>query len=372
MKRILVIFFAIALILFSSTVRCAAESALFDDEVQRIEDSIGDDVSGQMDKMGTGSVKEIVSNGIDTNSIWEYLLQLLSAYSGSPLSSLVLLTAVLLLASVAESYTYSLRYTETKEIMGAVVALFVASAAVRPISEMVASSATVISGASSVLTVYLPVMAGILMFSGHAISSGGYYAAVMTACQVISQITATVLTPLLSVFLSLSVCAGISARVRIGGLIEIVSKGFKYVITISMSIFIAIIGLNSALGGAADSVADKAARFSLSSFIPIIGASVSEAYSALRSSVAILRSGIGVFVILAIFVSFAPLLVRALLWSASIGAAKLVSEALSVSSASAVLNGLSAFMAAYRAMLIAVMTVFLISSSVMIFVGGQL
>ncbi len=372
MKRFLICFIAVALLLCTVTISCRAESHLFEEEVRRIENGVGSSAGDQMRAFGTDSVNDIITNGVDTDSVWMYLLSLLSEYSGGPLTALILLTAVMMLSSIAESYSYSLRYTETKDIMGAVVALFVASAVVSPISDMVASSVVIIKGASAIMTVYLPVMAGIMVFSGHAISSGGYYAAVTTASQVISWITSEVLSPLLSVFLSLSICAGIGSRVHIGGLIELIGKGFKYVITFSMSIFIAIIGLNSALTGAADSVADKAARFGLSSFIPIIGASVSEAYSAIRGSVTILRSGIGVFVILAIFVSFAPILIRVLLWSASVSAAKLVGEALSVSSAFAILNALTAFMSAFRAMLIAVMTVFLISSSVMIFVGGQL
>ena len=361
-----------AVMMISLSTVCAAEEIhLFDDEVRQIENSVGDEVTQQMDRLGTGGVSDILSGGVDAAAVWKYLFDQISLYSSGPLAAFIMLTVVMIIASVAESYTYSLRYTETKEIMGAVVALFVASAAVSPIADMVASSAAVIRGASAVMTVYLPVMAGIILFSGHAISSGGYYAAVTTASQVVVRVVSDILSPLLSVFLSLSICTGIGSRIHIGGLIELLSKGFKYLITFSMSIFVAVIGLNSALGNAADSVADKAVKFGLSSFIPMIGSCVSEAYGTLRSSVNILRSGIGVFVILAIFVAFAPLLIRAVLWSAAIGAAKLVGEALSVSSASAMLNALSAFMAAYRAMLIAVMTVFLISSSVMIFAGGH-
>lgn len=372
MKKIVLFFAALIVLSVCCSVKISAEQIDdFDAEIRQIEDSVDDEVSNDMETLGMDSVEKVIANGVEPSALFQYLIDLLSAYSSGPLSALVTLTAVLLLSSIVESYTFSLRYTETKDIMGVVVALFVCSVVISPITELVALSGSIIKGASVLMSVYLPVMAGILAFSGHAIASGGYYAAVTLVSQLISRIASKILAPLLNVFLSLSVSAGICTRVRFSGLIDMIGKAFKYVITFSMSVFIAVLGLNSALSGAADGVADKAVKYGLSSFIPIIGSSVSEAYSALRSSVNILRSGIGVFVVIAVFVSFAPLMIRTLLWSAAVGIAKMIGEMLSVSSASAVLNTLSVFLSAFRAMVVSVAVVFIISSSIMITIGGQ-
>lgn len=371
MKRLMLIA-AVLMVIGCCTVRChAAEKVLFEEDKAQIENSIDDDTKGGLNAFGISGIDDITKNGIDSVSVWQYLSGLVASYSSGPMAAMILLTPVLLLASVAESYTYSLRYTETRDIMGVVVSLFITSIIVSPVTQMIAFSSKVIQGASAMMTVYLPVMAGILVFSGHAISSGGYYAAVITVSQVISRLSVTVFTPLLSVFLSLSVCASISSRVRLGGFIEMVSKGFKYGITFMMSVFTAVIGLNGALSGAADSVANKAARFGLSSFIPLIGSSIAEAYGALQNSVGILRSGAGVFVIIALFVSFAPLIMQSILWSMTLWVTKSIGEMLSVTSATSIINALSQFLSALRAMLIAVMTVFIISTSIMMSLGGH-
>lgn len=371
MKKMIIVLI-VATLLCSVSTRCkAAESNLFDDQISRIENSIDDNTNNEMNSVGVTSIRDVIKGGLDSGKIWQYLLRLFTAYSNAPMAALLLMTAVLLLASVAESYTYSLRYTHTRDIMGIVISLFLASVIVSPVSSLIEASLKVIQGACAVMTIYLPVMAGMMLFSGRAIFSGGYYAAVMTVSQVLSKVCASVLAPLLNIFLSLSVSAGISSRAHLGGLIEMVSKGFKYGITFIMSIFTAVVGLNGALSGAADSVANKAARFGLSSFIPLIGACVSEAYGALQNSVGVLRSGAGVFVIIAVFVSFAPIIIRSVLWSISLGLAKCIGDMLSVSSSSAILNALSQFISALRALMIAVMTVFIISSSVMLITGGR-
>nr|WP_316613748.1 hypothetical protein [uncultured Ruminococcus sp.] len=369
MKHIGMLMIGILLIV-CFTIRCDAVT-LFDHEKSEIESSIDDETKSELSKFGISGIDDITKNGIDSTSVWNYLKELFASYSSGPLAALILLTAVLLLASVAESYTYSLRYTETRDIMGVVVSLFITSIIVSPVTRMIALSSTVIQGASAMMTVYLPVMTGILIFSGHAISSGGYYAAVITVSQVISRLSVTVFTPLLSVFLSLSVCASISSRVRLGGFIEIVSKGFKYGITFLMSVFTAVIGLNGALSGAADSVANKAARFGLSSFIPLIGSSIAEAYGAIQNSVGILRSGAGVFIIIALLLSFAPLITQSILWSVTLWIARSIGEMLSVTSATSMISALSQFLSALRAMLIAVMTVFVIATSIMMSLGGH-
>ena len=371
MKKLVVILMSLIL-LCSFTIRCsAAESKLFEEDIGRIEGSIDEDTHNEMERFGINGIEDIITGGIDNSSVWRYFSQLLSSHSSAPMAALVLMTAVLLLASVAESYTYSLRYTETRDIMGVVVSLFLASIIVSPVTQLITVTIRVIQGASAIMTVYLPVMAGMMVFSGHAISSGGYYAAVITVSQLISKLSSTVFAPLLNVFLSLSVCANVSSRVQLGGFIELVSKGFKYGITFSMSVFTAVIGLNGAISGAADSVANKAARFGLSSFIPLIGSSISEAYGAIQNSVGVLRSGAGVFVIIAVFVSFAPIIIRSVLWSFALGIAKSIGEMLGVSSASSILSALTQFISALRTLLIAVMTVFIIATSIMMSLGGH-
>ena len=171
--------------------------------------------------------------------------------------------------------------------------------------------------------------------------------------------------------LSLSICASLSSRVSLSGITEALSKGFKYIITFAVSIFAAILGLNGTLSASVDSVANRAAKFGLSSFIPLIGSSISEAYGTLQNSLTVLRSGVGVFVILALFVTFVPLLIRTILWSAALSAAKTLSEVLNVSSAGSILHSLNQFISALRTVLIAVAAVFIISSAIMIRIGGQ-
>ena len=343
---------------------------MFEDEKNRLESGVSDQTRDEMSSIGINGIDDVMT-GVDISAVFDHAREILSRYAPAPLSALAMLLCVIMIASIAESYTYSLRYTHTKEIMGAAVSLLTVSSVISPIAKLSADSVSVIGGAASLMLIYLPIMAGLLAFSGAAISSAGYYAAVVTGAGALSKLASSVLAPLLNIFLSLAVCSGIGGRIRLNGLIEMIAKAFKWLLTFSVSMFIAVIGMNSALSGAADGLSGKAAKFTLSSLIPMIGSSLADAYQTVRSSLGLLRSGMGVFVILAVMISFAPVLVRALLWTLAVNCAKTAAEAFSVSSAGHIFNALISYLSALRALMIGVLIAFIVSSAVMIRVGGS-
>ena len=372
MKRLLLFIFVLVIIVILAPGAFAAENDLFSEERQLLESGLSDEAKEGMAALGADSIEEIIASGVDGEAVWRYISGMIGKEMKTPLSSFVVLIAAVILCSVAEGYTYSLRYTETSDIMGAAVSLFTASAVISPIMGLLGDSVTVIRGGSSILLIYLPIMAGMLAFSGHTVSSAGYYAAVSGMCGAVGWLASGILMPLLNMLLSLSVCSGISRRINLRGLTSALTNAFKWLLTFAMSVFAAVIGLNGALSSAADGIADKAAKFTLSSLIPFVGASVSDAYSAVRGSVGVLRSGMGVFVILSVCVSILPVLFRCVLWSALIYFSKLTADALSVGSASSMLNTLSSFLSAVRALLICVSVAFILSSAVMMRIGGSI
>ena len=368
MMRIAVL--CMILLLFFSLPVSAAQLDVFDKDIAVLEEQVPDDTEEDMDALAIGRVDDVIAHGIDASALAAYIGQLLSRYSATPLAGLLLMISVIILASVGEAYTHSLRYTDTQEVMNVVSSLYIAVAAVQPVSSLIGESVDVLQAASRLMTAYLPLMAGIAAFTGRIVSSAGYYAAVVSVSQLISRLSVSVLAPLLKLFLSLSVSSGICPRLKMNGILEMIGKLLKWLLTFSMTVFTSVLGLNGVLSAAGESLAGKAAKFTLSSSIPLIGSSIAEAYQTVRGSVNLLRSGIGVFVIAAVFVAFAPLLIQVVLWSLTFAVARIVQDAFSVTSTSYILSALSSFTAVLRAIIIAVLTAFVISSAVMFRIGG--
>ncbi len=371
MKRLWILVLTLAALLIPVRVQ-AAETGVFDEQIAQLEEQVPEQAGEGLSELELDSVDDVIARGVDSVAILSYIGRLLSDNMASPFSVFLLLAAVIILSAIGESYTYSLRYTDTKEIMSAAAALYVATVTVQPMSKLLCDIVDVIGAVSKLMQGYAALGAGMLVFSGRAISSSGYYASVIGVSQLLTWLSSTILLPLLQLFLSLSISSGICSRLKLNGIIEAVGNGMKWMLSFLMTIFTAVIGLNGALTAAGDTVAGRAAKFTLSSFIPLVGSSVAEAYQTVRGSVDLLRSGVGVFVILSVFAAFAPLLIRALLWSLAIGAAKITQEAFSVSSTAPILNALLSVVKLLRAVTVAVITAFLISTAVMFRMGGAL
>ena len=370
MKRILILAAAVVLALSLSCRAAAAQTEVFEEEISRLESSLPDELRQEMQKLGADSIAELSAEGLAFSEVFDYLTALFSDNAREPLFVMIMLLSVTVFTALAEGYVTSLRYTDMREIMGVASALFIAAVIAPPIARMAEQAVSVMKGTSEILLAYVPVMAGIMAFSGRAITSAGYYAAVVGVSQMISKLSSGILLPMLNLFLSLSISSGVCGSLNLSKLTEMISKWIKWLLAFAMSVFTAVLGLNTALSATADGASGKAARFALSSLIPLIGSAVSEAYSTIQGSLTLLRSGMGVFVILAVIISFLPLLIKTVLFSLAVQIVRMTGDALGASSSAGILNALSSFLSMFIALLIGSAVVFVISSAVILRVGG--
>ena len=84
----------------------------------------------------------------------------------------------------------------------------------------------------------------------------------------------------------------------------------------------------------------------------------------------LLRSGIGVFVILAVLLTFLPLITQVILWQLSVFAAKTAAETFGVSSVTTVLGSISTVLSVLTALIVSLASVFLIATGALMAVGG--
>ena len=346
----------------------AYDLSAFDESVSELRESMDDQALREMENMGISGPEDVGQP--DILDAAAYFAGQLSAAASGPLAALALSIGALLLFSAAQGYTASLRHTDMKEISSMVTTLFLTGTVVSPLHDVLQRSVDVIGQVSSVMLLYLPLAIGILLFSGQVISAGGYYTTMMTAAQLIASLSAGLLSGLLQVFLAVSVCAGIGNRVRIKGFCDMINSLLKWILTFLMGIYTAVLSLQTALAGTADTLANRAARLTLSSLIPLVGSAVSEAYKTLQSSVNLLRSGIGIFVIIGTAVTILPVLLQTVLWQLTLHACKWTAYALSVDSGAALFDALSKVTSILIAILISVLTVYLISTAAMLSIGG--
>ena len=370
MKKLLLSVLLILILFAVFTPKASAyDLDVFDESIGELRDGISPEVRDKLSEMGW--TDDLSASGeLSLSALTEQLTAEIGSALGGPLSSLAVSLCILILSSIADGCAHSLRYTEAREVLSAAASLLIVSALLSPMTSLISGAVSVISAASSLMLLYVPVMAGIMAFSGRVIRSGGYLTTVMTASQAIAQLCSRFLSPLLKAMLALSAASGIGAMSRLRGLCEMVNSFVKWTLAFMMTIFTAVISLQAVASSAADTVGSRAARFALSSFVPLVGSAISEAYRAIQGSVDLLRSGVGVFVMIAMLLTFMQLIVQSAMWQLSIRLSRYAAEALGVESPAAVLGSVSSVLSALIAVTVCVMAVCVISTGVLISAGG--
>ena len=138
-----------------------------------------------------------------------------------------------------------------------------------------------------------------------------------------------------------------------------------------MSIFITVMSLNTIVTSSMDNVSKKALKFSVSSFVPVVGGVLSEAITTFSGSLELLRSGAGVFVIIASAMIILPVLMECILWQMSLFVLSSAADIAGVSQMGGVFKSVSKAVGMLTAMLFCVLTVFIISTVVILLAGRK-
>lgn len=370
-KRIFVFSIILTILVASSVVSTNAQDISdLENSVNSLMDSLSDEVRKDLNSIGADSPSIVSLSDVSFESVLNLIVDKLSTSSKAPLSASAVVIAVLILNALFDSYTDALKQSSTKEVLSVVSTLCITTTLVLPVIDLIEDCITTVTDASNFMLLYIPIMVAILTFSGHAVTGASYYSLMVLACQGVSQLSTKLISPLLNVYLGFSVSSSITDRVNLKGLCSMFSKVIKWLIAFTMTVFSALMTIRGMITTAYDSVTARAVRFTMSSFIPIVGAALSESYKTIQGSINLLRTGAGVFVILAILVVFLPSILRCIVWMLSLNLCKTVGEIIGVSSPMPMLSSVSSVVSTVFAITVCIMSVFVISTALLITLGG--
>lgn len=328
------------------------------------------EVRQQLKSIGITSPSWQQLNSLSFSEVFSSILNTVQEQSITPLNCVIKITGVILLVALINSVKDSIASSSLTAVLESVSVLSVSIILIKPISSTIEYSATVIKLSADFMLLFTPIMVAIMLTIGQSIQGAGNYTMVMSAGTVVSQISANLLSPLLNTFLGMSVVGGVSQRVRLNGFCELVNKLVKWVLTFVMSIFTTILTMQSIISASADSAGTKATRFAINSFVPLVGGALSEAYQTVRSCMGMLKSGVGVFAILATNVIYLPAITSCVLWLMAINIAVALAEIFDMKQIISLLKGVCVVINSLIAILLCCMIIFIISSAIMLLVGG--
>lgn len=316
-------------------------------------------------RLGIENISTEELSALSFKKVSELLIDNLKSKIKAPLLAVLSACAAGILCNVVNNFGSG----EMKTIYSLVCTLAAASSIMLPVKNAIAYSADVITECSDFMLGFIPVYSSVIAAAGNVSSAAGYRTLMLGAATVISRLAGTVIVPLMCVYLALCT-AGTLSPININN----ISKGVKsftvWVMSISAALFSGIMGLGSIVSASADGAGAKAVKFAVSSAVPVIGGTVSDALSAAKSCLVMTRNVLGAYAIVAAAVIFVPPIINAVVWKICLAVGSVAGDVLDNKPLSLLLSAGSAVMGIMLAMISITAIVFIFSVTIMILSGG--
>ena len=212
---------------------------------------------------------------------------------------------------------------------------------------------------------YIPVFAAVTTAGGHAATAGVYSASTILVCEAAELIASRLLIPFLSSVTAITIVSAIDPQLKISGVADSIRRLTTWLLATVMLVFVGLLTIQGVTGSAADTLTSRTLRFAASSFIPVIGGSVSDAFLAVKSGMGVIRSAVGGFGLLAVFlIAVRPFMLlfsmKLVLW-----AGRIANELLGLQRTADLLRSVNSVLSIGVSILIAITSAFLISTAAM-------
>lgn len=305
-------------------------------------------------------------NKLSADNVFKHIFGFVVSGGKAPLNAGIGALGIILISS-------ALTATENKSsaITTAIYATTIATAAVIavPVFSVISASVNAMKGVGVFMLSFIPIFAVTCAASGAVFTSASMSALLLTATQVINYISNFAVLPLMGGYLAISVSASVSPLVGKSEIAGGIKKISFWIISLMTTVFVGILGIQTAVNASADNLSVKTAKFIIGSAVPVAGTALSEALTTVTASMGLLKSSVGIYGVVACCVIFLPLLIELLLWRVVLMVTSCVSEIFSLSKISSLLKAIDMMMSVLVGIILLTGAMFIISLTVVITVG---
>ena len=330
----------------------------------RLDDALDDETKSELESSGVTPSDAASVTGLDIRDIFRSLYCKFCEALKRPLSVFGKILAVSLISAVMNILcTDSAGLNKSFSVLSVICVITVIGDTFYETIEGLKASLNEIN---TFMIAYIPVFSAVTAAGGQTASAGVYSSSTLLLCEAAEFIASGVLVPLMSVITAITIISSVDPQLKISGAAAAIRRFSVWLLSALMLIFVGVLSIQGVTGSAADSLVSKTLRFTASSFIPVIGGSVSDAFTAVKSGMGVIKAAVGGFGMLAVsFIAVRPLFLlismRITLW-----AGRIANELLGSRQISDLMKDLDNVMSVGTSVLIAITSSFVIATAAVI------
>ena len=374
MKRILKItytFFLMLIFIASCPVTVQALESNIDQyneefDLDTIISATDEETLGILKELGIDSLSFESLFSVSPTKVFTALFNILSRSVKAPLKFLFITVGVLILMSFMSSFFDS---AQTVNLVGcSVIAL---NGAVS-IAGMVSSAFSVLETLSVFTTTFAGAFCAIVSSSGNISAGLTYSAMTVFSDTLFSGLLTEFCQPVVNVMCCLSFLSCFDFYGFSSGFCATFKKIYVFFMSFVGTVFSGIITIKGVLSDGTDTVTARSIRFVVGRSLPVVGGTVSETYSALISSLSIIKNTVGIFGIITVIVTVLPTLAELLAWILALDIGIILCNSFGVGKSAPMLSVLKDTLVLLVATIVIVAAIFIVSVGVVIAVKGAI
>ncbi len=302
---------------------CATTSLIETNEnlQQQVDDLLGDiDFSGMQNVVATfddnqlkmfslTNVKDKVKsvlNGeqtINYNTVMDVVIDVLLQLVVQYVPMFALIVGIGVIASLLGQIKSKFNEKSTGDIVHFVCFCLIVVIMATSVKRLISSTYNTLTNMEGQINVLFPIILTLMTGIG-AVSSVGVFQPIMAVMSnIISVVVVKVVIPIFIFSFVLNIIGHLSSNVKLDKFNSFLSSLFKWLIGITFTIFFAVMSIQGISAGAFDSVSLRTAKFTISSYVPIMGGYLSQGMDLLLASGVLIKNSIGFVGILVIISS---------------------------------------------------------------------
>lgn len=377
MKSCVCLLVSIIMLVMLQTVAFAQENES-GEEFRKIADELGTQLEQGLD---SDTADELYEDGIDlkdpesvsqieAGDIFDKIKEAFSLNLKDAVKMIGKITALILIITVIKNYVTESFFASN--VYSSVSVVCASTVIMELLTESMQAVMNAVNGINTFMMSYVPVYASLIITSGSPAAGTAYYVVLFSLCEIITLVASRLIIPSMSIVTALSIAGAINPTFSFDKISRGVKKVILWILGVLMTVMIAVLSVQSIIGISGDTVAGKAVKFAVSSFVPFVGGAVSDAYSTVKSSLGIIRSGIGGFgIIVILYIAIKPIASVAVI-KLAVSACEVIADMFDEKSIASLMSSLSSVISVCLSTIVCVSVGFILSTALLMLAGVNL
>ncbi len=274
-----------------------------------LEEVVSNFDSNQAKMFSLGNIKakiKDVINGeqaVDYTTVMEVVLQVLMKLIIQYVPMFALIIGIGVIASLLGQIKSKFAEKSTSDIVHFVCFCLIVVVMATSIKKLITNTTDTLNNMKDITNQLFPIMLTLMAGIGSVSSVGVFKPILAVMSNIISTVIFKAVIPIFIFSFVLNIIGHLSNSIKLDKFSSFLNSLFKWIIGITFTIFFAVISIQGISAGAFDSISLRTAKFTISSYVPVMGGYLSQGMDLILASGVLIKNSVGLVGILIVITS---------------------------------------------------------------------